>query len=267
METGVNPKKIIHEISEFILECFSKLELIDNYDVYQHLMDYWSEVMQDDCYIISDNGWKAELTMVKKTKSAEIWDCELVPKYLVINRYFDAEKSTIEGFEVDLESIKAAISEMEEEHGVEDGLMAEAKNDKDSITTASVKERMKKIKGSKEDAAEYKLLTEYLKLNEDKTELNRKIVTLQKELEEKVMAKYKVLTIDEVKTLVVDDKWMQHLDHSVHNEMQRISQALTQRIKELAERYETPMPLQLKEVKSFEEKVNAHLEKMGFVWS
>lgn len=266
METGVNPKKIIHEISEFILESFSKLELIDNYDVYQHLMDYWSEVMQDDCYIISDNGWKAELTMVKKTKSAEIWDCELVPKYLVINRYFETEKSTIEGFEVDLESIKAAISEMEEEHGVEDGLMAEAKNDKDSITTASVKERMKKIKGSKEDAAEYKLLTEYLKLNEDKTELSRKIVTLQKELEEKVMAKYKVLTIDEIKTLVVDDKWMQHLDHSVHNEMQRISQALTQRIKELAERYETPMPLQLKAVKDFEEKVKTHIAKMGFEW-
>ena len=61
----------------------------------KHLMDYWSEVMQDDCYIISDNGWKAELTMVKKTKSAEIWDCELVPKYLVINRYFETEKSTI----------------------------------------------------------------------------------------------------------------------------------------------------------------------------
>jgi type I restriction enzyme M protein len=73
---------------------------------------------------------------------------------------------------------------------------------------------------------------------------------LQKELEEKVLAKYKVLTIDEIKTLVVDDKWMQYLDHSVHTEMQRISQALTQRIKELVERYETPMPLQLKAVKA-----------------
>ena len=80
------------------------------------------------------------------------------------------------------------------------------------------------------------------------------------------MAKYKVLTIDEIKTLVVDDKWMQHLDHSVHNEMQRISQALTQRIKELAERYETPMPLQLKAVKDFEEKVKTHIAKMGFEW-
>ena len=157
--------------------------------------------------------------------------------------------------------------EIEEEHGTEDGLMAEAKNDKDSITTTSVKDRMKKIKGSKEDAAEYKLLAEYLKLNDDKAELIRKIATLQKELEDKVMAKYKLLTTDEIKTLVLNDKWMQYLDHSVHTEMQRISQALTQRIKELAERYGTPMPLQLKVVKSLEEKVNAHLAKMGFVWN
>jgi type I restriction enzyme M protein len=267
MDAGVKPKKVIHEISEDILESFSKLKLIDNYDVYQHLMDYWSELMQDDCYIISDNGWKAELTLVKKTKKEEIWECELVPKQLVINRFFETEENNIQELEANIESIKAEMQEMEEEHGAEDGLMAEAKNDKDSITTPSVKERMKKIKGSKDDAAEYKLLTEYLKLNDDKAELSRKIATLQKELEDKVMSKYKLLTTDEIKALVVDDKWMQYLDHSVHTEMQRISQALTQRIKELAERYETPMPVMLNEVKHLEEKVNTHLAKMGFVWN
>ena len=177
------------------------------------------------------------------------------------------EKNNIQELEANIESIKASMQEMEEEHGAEDGLMAEAKNDKDSITTASVKERMKKIKGSKDDAAEYKLLTEYLKLNDDKAELSNKIATLQKEMEDKVMAKYKVLTTDEIKTLVVDDKWMQYLDHSVHTEMQRISQALTQRIKELAERYEIPIPLQLKSIKDLEEKVNTHLTKMGYVWN
>ncbi len=48
--------------------------------------------------------------------------------------------------------------------------------------------------------------------------------------------------------------------------MERISQRLTQRIKELAERYETPLPKQTDEVKNIEEKVNSHLQKMGFVW-
>jgi type I restriction enzyme M protein len=86
-------------------------------------------------------------------------------------------------------------------------------------------------------------------------------------LEQKVWDKYKMLTDDEIKTLVVEDKWINYLQNVVKNEMQRISQRLTQRIKELSDRYETPLPLQLSEVKVLEEKVNAHLNKMGFVWN
>jgi type I restriction enzyme M protein len=48
--------------------------------------------------------------------------------------------------------------------------------------------------------------------------------------------------------------------------MERISQRLTQRIKELAERYDTPLPQQTVEVAELEAKVSAHLQKMGFVW-
>ncbi len=59
-------------------------------------------------------------------------------------------------------------------------------------------------------------------------------------------------------------KWRQALDNAIHTEMQRISQRLTQRIKELADRYDTPMPKLLDEVTLLEEKVNAHLAKMGF---
>ena len=61
--------------------------------------------------------------------------------------------------------------------------------------------------------------------------------------------------------------WMQVLDNAIHTEMQRISQRLTQRIKELADRYDTPMPKLLEEVSQMEEKVNRHLAEMGFKWS
>ncbi len=49
-------------------------------------------------------------------------------------------------------------------------------------------------------------------------------------------------------------------------EMDRISQALTQRVKELAERYETPLPQQASRVAALEQKVNRHLERIGFSW-
>jgi len=85
-------------------------------------------------------------------------------------------------------------------------------------------------------------------------------------LDIKVIERYKTLTVDEIKQLVVDDKWMASIERSVKTEMERISQRLTGRIKELAECYETPLPKQTKEVTILEEKVNEHLAKMGFVW-
>jgi len=62
----------------------------------------------------------------------------------------------------------------------------------------------------------------------------------------------------------VDDKWLAVLEAAIHDEMERISQALTQRVKELAERYETPMPQMVSRVAKLETKVNRYLERMGF---
>jgi type I restriction enzyme M protein len=266
MDAGVKPKKVIHEISEDILESFSKLKLIDNYDVYQHLMDYWSELMQDDCYIISDNGWKAELTLVKKTKKEEIWDCELVPKHLVINRFFEAEKNNIQELEANIESIKAEMQEMDEEYGGDEDVFAECRGAK-GITKTNLEAYIKKVKNDRELAEDLKIIQSYLALFVKEATAKKALKEAVADIDSKVIKRYATLTVDEIKTLVVDDKWMQYLDHSVHTEMQRISQALTLRVKELTERYETPMPLQLDEVKALEEKVNTHLAKMGFVWS
>ncbi|MCP4104099.1 MAG: hypothetical protein GY749_00940 [Desulfobacteraceae bacterium] len=87
------------------------------------------------------------------------------------------------------------------------------------------------------------------------------------ELDKKVIERYKTLTKDEIKSLVVDDKWMANIEKAVKTEMERISQRLTQRIKELAERYETTLPQQTQVVADLEEKVNAYLQKMGFAWN
>jgi len=282
IDVGIKPKLLIHHIAENLLEAFTGLSLIDRYDVYQHLMAYWNETMQDDVFVISDAGWQVGrevYRIVKKTrdkngkdKEKEIEGLEgieskLLKPGLLINRYFTKEKLAIEALEAERETIAAQLLEMEEEHGTEDGLMADAKNDKDKITAASVKERLKKIKGIAAYAEELPILEEYLTLTDKQNNLYKLIVLKQAELERLLWNKYPTLTEDDIKTLVVDDKWMKVLDDAVHTEMQRISQRLTQRIKELAERYETPLPQQLDEVKTLEEKVNAHLAKMGFVWN
>ncbi len=279
LSIGVKPKLTIHKVSEDILKAYTDKALMDKYDVYQHLMNYWNEVMQDDCYIIAVDGWKAELSITKQTKSAIVWDCDLVPKALVIDRYFLTEKKAIEKLEADKEAIVAQLTEMEEEHSGEDGYFA----DFDKVNKANVLKKLKevlaaqaKVKTKKEVLpmaaesetayGEIAILEEYLKLVDKQAELSKKIKDAVVDLDKKVILRYKTLTIDEIKQLVVDDKWMACIERSVKTEMERISQRLTQRIKELAERYETPMPEQTAEVAALESKVNSHLAKMGFVW-
>ena len=79
-----------------------------------------------------------------------------------------------------------------------------------------------------------------------------------------VAARYPGLSLDDIKTLVVDDKWLATLAAAVQDELDRVSQTLTGRIRQLAERYATPLPLLTDEVDSPAKKVEKHLATMGF---
>ena len=264
------PKKLIHELSEDLLKAFSNLKLIDKYDIYQHLMVYWAEIMQDDVYALVDDGWETGREIEKQEKKKE-WEGRLIPKGLIIARYFAEGQKDIEELEADRDEIARQIEEMEEEHGGEEGLLADAKNDKDKITKASVQKRLKELtlddyQLTFENKEEIKVLQDYLKLAERESEAIRKIKEAQDTLEKKVLGKYKAITEDEIKTLVVEDKWMATLENDVKTDMERISQRLTGRIKELAERYAMPLPSLTAEVDALEKKVHLHLNKMGFIW-
>jgi type I restriction enzyme M protein len=268
LNAGCKPKDVIFELSENLLQQYAGKNLIDKYDVYQHLMNYWAEVMQDDCYLIAADGWKAETYRIlvenKQKKMVDKgWTCDLVPKDLVINRFFLKEKEAIEALEAENETIAGQITELEEEHSGEEGFFAEL----DKVNKGNVQNRLKEIKGDADAKEEIKVLKAYLDLLAQQTAINKKIKEANAALDKKLYTKYPTLTENEIKTLVVDDKWMATIDTDIHTEMDRISQRLTQRIKELAERYETPLPMQTTKVSKLEKRVNSHLEKMGFVWN
>ena len=129
------PKEVIGALSEDLLAYYTSKPLIDNYDVYQHLMDYWAETMQDDCYLIAADGWKAETYRVIETdkkgrEKDKGWTCDLVPKALIVARYFAKEQETITKLEAALERVTAQITELEEEHGGEEGAFSEARTDR-----------------------------------------------------------------------------------------------------------------------------------------
>ena len=231
-------------------------------------MDYWAETMQDDCYLIAADGWKAETTRVietdKKGKEKDKgWTCDLIPKPLIVARYYAKEQAAIDQLAAELESVTAKLAELEEEHGGEDGAFAEL----DKVNKANVAARLKEIKDDKEAKDEAAALNDWLKLNADEADLKKRLKDAEAELDAKAYAHYPKLTEAEIKTLVVDDKWLAALDAAIHGEMDRVSQQLTQRVKELAERYETPLPQMVNRVAELEAKVNHHLEKMGFSWT
>lgn len=267
LKVGVHPKDLIETFSEDLLAHYENNPLIENYDVYQHLMDYWAETMQDDCYLIAADGWKAETYRLierdKKGKEKDKgWTCDLVPRSLIVARYFAKEQEAIDTLTTELEGVVGPMSELEEEQDGDEGAFSEL----DKVNKANVAARLKEIKGDKEAKDEATVLNEWLRLFNAETDLKKRLKEVEAELDAKVYAKYPRITGAEIKTLVVDDKWLSALDADIHGEMDRISQALTQRVKELAERYETPAPRLTEEVAALEAKVNRHLERMGFAW-
>ncbi|MCW3084015.1 MAG: type restriction system adenine methylase HsdM [Bacteroidetes bacterium] len=275
LKVGVKPKQTIHAISEDVLKTYTGKALMDKYDVYQHLMNYWAETMQDDCYLVAVDGWKAEpYRIVVKNKAGKNidkgWTCDLVPKTLVIDRYFMKEKNVLEKMQAAADAAASALQELEEEHSGEDGFFV----DFEKVNKVTVQKRLQELKNKKAKvpvpaavAKEMAVLVKFLELTEELTDLNKKIKIAEMELDLKALGHYKTLKTDDIKQLVVDDKWMASIERGVKTEMERISQRLTQRVKELAERYETPMPKQTEDLAILETKVNAHLQKMGFVWN
>lgn len=267
LKPGFHPKELIADLSEDLLAHYVGQPLIDIYDVYQHLMDYWAGTMQDDCYLIADDGWKAETTRIiekdKKGKEKDKgWTCDLVPKSLIVARYFAKEQEAIDQLTTELESVTARLTELEEEHGGEEGAFAEL----DKVNKANVVARLKEIEGDKDAKDEAAVLSDWLRLNGEEADIKRRLKEAESALDAKAYAKYPALTEAEIKTLVVDDKWLAALDRDIHGEMDRVSQQLTQRVKELAERYEIPMPQMVSRVTDLEAKVSRHLIKMGFSW-
>ena len=274
LTVGFSPKKLIGEISENLLAAFETAKLIDNYDIYQYLMDYWRDVMQDDVYIIAQDGWLAGKQVIRlqkegKGKKKDIeglsgLEGRLIPVSLIISEYFKQEKEVIDELQDELDQIRVKMDELKEEHSGDEGLLSEVINEKDKISKTAVQKRIKEIKNDSEFSDELAVLKEYLLLFEKEAEIKKEIKEKEKVLEQKVIAKYPTLSEDEIKTLVVDKKWIRTLRESILSEIDKLSQKLATRIKELTQRYEQTLPEIESQVKEFKGKVEEHLKKMRF---
>ena len=275
------PKAVIHALSEDLLARFADLPLLSRYDVYQRLMDYWAEVMQDDVYLIAADGWvqAAKPRGIIEDKERKIkeapdltlgrkkYKMDLIPPPLIIARHFAAEQGAIDTLRAKQDAAARELEEFVEEHTGEEGLLDDAANDNGKVTKGGVKDRLDAIEGELESDEEREALTRCMELIDVEAEAGKAVREAQAALDEQVLAKYAKLSEAEIKILVVDDKWFASIQAAINGEVRGLTLQLAGRVKELEDRYARPLPVLDRDVETFGAKVDGHLKKMGLAWA
>ena len=281
-DQGSHPKELRHQIAEDTLTTFADTPLIDAYDLYQSVMAYWDATMQDDAYLVSGSGWQqgAQLRMViedKNNKSKEDADfkigqqkyvADLIPPALLTARYFAKERAALDEMEAKRDALSRDIEELEEEHGGEGGLLEDARGDNGKFTAANsrkwVKGRIGELAFEKDTEEELAVLMKYSSLMDREAKAGKDAKAAETALEAKLVARYKTLTAEEARDIVVTDKWIATVHGAVQAELNRVNSTLTSRVRELSERYGQPLPALAQNVMELQAKVNGHLALMGF---
>lgn len=273
---GFAPKTLIEQLGNSLLGIFgADKSLVDAYDVYDCLMNYWGETMQDDCYMISSGGWAVQLytpqpaskknddkkKKEKKASTPEDIVCDLLPVPIVVDEYFADKRDLIIAAEELLSQNEAQLAELIEEQA--ENYLDEDNFPDSKMTDANIKKRIKAL-DNKTDADELTVLQKYLDLKGD-ISLNKKLIKERKyDLLTALLVKYAALSEEDIKRLVIEKKWFASLGSRLDGEMQRISQQLTSKVSALAERYAQTLPEIDAEIADLEANVTAHLKQMGY---
>jgi len=288
LKQGDKPKALLSTIAEDLLSSFKSASLIDGYDVYQHLMDYWAETMQDDVYMVSADGWAAgakprQLEQRKNKDGKMVWaddhdylvgkqrfKSDLIPRKILIDCFFVSQQKEIDDLQAELSIVEQEIEEQKEEHVVEGGLLEEVNEGEEGKVKISAKKLASWLKENSKDPEYADAVTAakaFQNLLTNQSDIKAKIKQAEEDLDALLRTKYGALTETEVKSLVVNDKWIAMLRNSVESELNRVTQTLTTRIRVLADRYVIPLQTLTDELESISNRVDEHLKKMGAKWN
>lgn len=277
LDQGVQPQELIAKISELLLSGFAQVPLLDKYDVYEVLMEYWAETMQDDVYAVCYDGYEAgreiayEYVIKKKKENGQTievrtdkikgFEGKLLPKALVAVHFFAEDVKAQEILRSELDKVSADLEEMAEENGGEDGLFAQLDDQR-----ATVAARIREIKRDPVAKKELTALQTYLSLMDAESNYKKALKQAETDLDERLEKKYPQLTLEEIRHLLVEEKWLAAIYSGIDAIHEAVSHRLSARVTQLVERYEYTLKECEDEVDRYEVKVKSHLERMGFVW-
>ena len=350
IESETNPKELIRTIAVMLLNAYESARLLDNYDVYDCLLNYWNAKLQDDVYAIKASGYEVgreieyeyaqkkakdengESISVDDTSKVKSFEGALIPREIIEAVYFADELAVINELMEQSAALEAELDEMREEESGDEGLLKDVLNDKgDSIPKANLNKRLKELDAKKTSAVmdamtrlvalfdegktdemetlirempelaefdirnkngtfgkaklkaalkaaadfavvpeiykdEYEALTAYASKSAEKDEADKAWKEARKALDDEIEVKYSELTVDEIKHLLFDMKWMAKLEADIHDEFEQVLNSLSSKVLLIAKRYEhTLEEIEDRTAKS-RAAVVAALERMGYKW-
>ncbi len=347
--SDTEPKTLVRQLGSRVLTAYEDAQFLDNYDIYDCLMNYWNEKLQDDVYAIKAYGYEAAREVEyqyaqKKTKDAngetisvddkskvKSFEGSLIPRSIIEAEYFSDKLDKILALADKRDQLESELTEMREEESGEEGLLNEVLTESGDLPKANLTKRLKELEAHKtspemdaltklmnsfgtasaaemeqiinttpsveqygirnkngilakaklkatlkvvtDDAIlpeshkdEYEVLISYQKKLDEQDAINKAIKDAQKELDDLVLVKYESLTLDEIKHLLFDKKWMACLYSSTNDEIEQILSCYVSRVIMVAKRYEhTLSEIEDKTVKS-KAAVMSALERMGYRW-
>lgn len=284
INASTKPNELIARLSEHLLVLFKSVPLLDEYDVYEQLMTYWHETMHDDVFLVMNDGWisaakprAARILRYDKNKKPKFEDShlklgsntktqryvmDLLPTMFVIDHYFADEQCHLDKLNAIYEEASQALQEYTDEHAIEDGLLWDAVDDKGKITQKTASAALKEAKTVEDDEA-IEALTTVLGLIKEEAVAKKTAKEAQAALDVSTLNKYGSLTENDVKKLVLYDKWLVSITARVANEINALSLVLLSRIQQLGERYAETVSALDDELRILEAKVARHLLEMG----
>lgn len=246
LNTDIKPQKHIDQWSQRLLDIMqADTSLVNPYDAYQQLLSYWNDTMQDDCYIITHDGWKATLLQgTKRNRTYEDMSCDLLPVDIVLKEYFATELAEISTLANQREQLAAEMQVLIDTAKEDSG-----EEDEDEIK--AIAEALKKK-------------TDYRNKDKKRKELDSTIKDKKEKLTKELVLKYKTLDEDITKRLVIDNKWIATITQMINAEMQQVTHKLTAEITALAKRYQHTLAELSSQVDNCEAEVNDWLKEMGY---
>ena len=236
---NADTKALIRELGERLLGAYSESVITDKFGVFDCLMNYWNEQMQDDVYMIKAYGWEkaGRMTEEGRTDKGKVksWEGAVIPREVMEREFFPEKLAEIAALSEEAVSLGAEIEESRGGYENEEDMPDEEQKD------LAVKAKRRR-------------------------EAERRMRQLRSELDGEVLKKYAVLREEEIRVLVFGVKWMGRLSGRIGDEVSRAFGWYHERVVEIARRYERSLPEILVEVEGTRAAVEGALGRMGYTW-